>query len=261
MNTFANSLFTMLFSWARGLIRHVWDDTVSGQFSAFFIWLGDHWVWVAVGLILGCTVMDYLIWLIRWRPYLLWRAFFRRVSRFFKGQNRQFEQGYQSSVDIQMPQEREDVFPAEEPEPPAEEHWTQEAWSQPQPAAEEMPQPAPLFSAAEEREPRARQFTPPQAYEAPPLVAGPKPVAGSFTVEMPAPRRRRSERNERRRQEWRHRLINGNDDDYEMLDGLPPAVDRQQAFHKPVYPQKNRDEDSAYSNWQRPGDGDEYTNG
>jgi hypothetical protein len=29
------------------------------------------------GLIIGCTVVDYLIWMIRWRPYLLWRAFFR----------------------------------------------------------------------------------------------------------------------------------------------------------------------------------------
>lgn len=255
MNTFANSLFALLFGWARGLIRQLWSDTVSGQFSGFFIWLGDHWVWVALGLILGCTVTDYLIWLIRWRPYLLWRAFFRRVSRFFRGHSRQFEQGYQSSVDIQLPLEQENYAPAEEMEPPMEETWNPEVWNQPSPPAEEAPQPAPVFSASEEREPRVRQFTPPQAYEAPPLYATARPVVGSFTVEAPIlRRRRRSERYERRRQEWRDRLINGDGSEYELLDGLPPAVDRQQAFHEPVYPRQNMDGEDDYSAWQ-PGNG------
>lgn len=251
MNTFANSLFTMLFSWAKGLIQHAWNDTVSGQFSSFFIWLGDHWVWVALGLIIGCTVMDYLIWLIRWRPYLLWRAFFRRVARFFRGHSRQFEKGYESRVDIRLTPEQETPIPAEEAEMPPEESWIQEAWSQPQPPAEEEAVPAaPVFSATEEREPRQRPFAPPQGYEAPPLAAGPKPVAGSFSAETSAPRRRRAERYERRRKEWRSRLINGSAEDYELLDGLPPAVDRQQAFHEPVYPRQNRDDEDAYSAWQ-----------
>lgn len=251
MNTFANSLFTMLFTWAKGLIRHVWDDIVSGQFNGFFIWLGDNWVWVVLGLIIGCTVVDYLIWMIRWRPYLLWRAFFRRVGRFFRGQSRQFEQGYDSSVDIRLTPEQETAVPAEEAEMPLEESWIPETWGQPQPMAEEeAPQPAPVFSAAEEREPRPRQFTPPQGYEAPPMAAGPKPVAGSFAVETSAPRRRRAERYERRRKEWRRRLMNGGAEDYELLDGLPPAVDRQQAFHEPVYPRQNRDGEDDYSAWQ-----------
>ncbi len=249
MNTFANSLFAMLFGWARGLIRQLWSDAVSGQFSVFFIWLGDHWIWVALGLILGCTLMDYLIWIIRWRPYLLWRAFFRRVSRFFRGHSRQFVKGYKSSVDIRLTPEQEAAVPPEEAEMPVEESWSPEAWSQPVPPVEETV--APVFSASGEREPRARQFTPPQAYEAPPMYAGPRPVAGTFTVEMPAMRRRRrSERYERRRQEWRDRLINGDAQEYEMLDGLPPAVDRQQAFHEPVYPRQRTDADSG-----------EYTNG
>ena len=85
MNTFANSLFTVLFGWARGLIQQVWNAAVSGRFSGFFTWLGDHWVWVVLGLILGCTVMDYLIWMIRWRPYLVWRTKMRRFLRVLRG--------------------------------------------------------------------------------------------------------------------------------------------------------------------------------
>ncbi len=257
MNTFANSLFSVLFGWARGLIQEVWNAALSGQFSGFLTWLGDHWLVVVFGLILGCTVMDYLIWLIRWRPYLLWRGFFRRVSRFFKRENIQFEQGYQSSVGIQLP-------PEQEAAPREEEAWSEEAWSQPQPPAEEapVPEPEPVFSASREREPRARQFTPPQAYEAPPLYAAARQVTGSFTAEMPvARRRRRSEKYERRRQEWRDRLINGDAQDDEILDGLPPAVDRQQAFHEPVYPRQNTGGDELYSSWQRPDNGGNRTNG
>ncbi len=251
MNTFANSLFTVLFGWARGLIQQVWNAALSGRFSGFLTWLGDHWLWVALGLILGCTAMDYLIWLIRWRPYLLWRGFFRRAARLFqaeKRESRQFEQGYQSSVGIQ-------VTPEKEPEP-QEEAWNEEIWSPPLPPAAETPAPEPVFSTPAPREPRARQFVPAQAYEAPPLYVSARQTPGSFTAEMPAARRRRrSEKYERRRQEWRDRLINGDAQDYEMLDGLPPAVDRQQAFHEPVYPRQSAGGEDDYSAWQRPDDG------
>ena len=115
--------------------------------------------------------------------------------------------------------------------------------------------PEPVFFTPAETEPRPRQFAPPQAYEAPPLYATARQVTGSFTAEMPvARRRRRSEKYERRRQEWRDRLINGGAADDELLDGLPPVVDRQQAFHQPVYPRRDEDED-LYSAWQRPTDG------
>ena len=248
MNTFAHSLFTLLFGWARGLIRQVWNAALSGRFSAFFTWLGDHWLWVALGLVLGCTVMDYLIWLIRWRPYLLWRAFFRRAFRFFRLNSRQFEKGYESSVGIQVTPEKE--------KEPQEEVWTEEAWAPPEPPPAEAPAVEPAFSFSAEQEPRARQFTPPLSYEAPPLYASARQVTSSFTAEMPvARRRRRSEKYERRRQEWRDRLINGDVRDYEMLDGLPPAVDRQQAFHEPVYPRQNTGGEDPYSAWQRPEDG------
>ena len=51
-----------------------------------------------------------------------------------------------------------------------------------------------------------------------------------------ASRRRRSERHEKKRGEWQKRLAAITQDDVGMLDGLPPAVDRQDAFHEPVYP-------------------------
>ena len=254
MNTFANSLFSVLFGWARGLIQQIWNAALSGQFSAFLTWLGDHWLAVVFGLILGCTVMDYLIWLIRWRPYLLWRSFFRRASRFFRRENKQFEQGYQSSVGIQLP-------PDQEAAPRTEEAWSEEAWGQPPVEEAPAPEPKPVFSPPQEREPRPRQFTPPQVYEAPPLYAAARQVTGSFSAELPVARRRRSEKYERRRKEWRERLINGDAQDDEILDGLPPAVDRQQAFHEPVYPRRNTDRDNLYSSWQRPDDGENRTNG
>ena len=249
MNTFANSLFSVLFGWARGLIQRVWNDAASGQLSGFLTWLGDHWLWVALGLAVGCTVMDYLIWLIRWRPYLLWRSFFRRFSRLLHREKRKdrerFEQGYQSSVDLTVNPEPRQAREAEEA-------WQEEAWSAP-PPEEEPPAPEPVFFTPVEKDPRPRQFTPPQDYEAPPMRAAALPVAGSFTA-APAPRRRRSERHERR--QWRDWLLNDDEAQYAMLDGLPPRVDRQQAFHEPVYPRQRKAEDDEFAAWQRPNDRD-----
>ena len=34
-----------------------------------------------------------------------------------------------------------------------------------------------------------------------------------------------------------------------MLDGLPPVVDREQAFHEPVYPNRKA---STFRSWTRP---------
>ena len=48
MNSFANSLFSLLFGWARTLIQHIWTAAISGRYGGFFTWLGDHWVWLAL---------------------------------------------------------------------------------------------------------------------------------------------------------------------------------------------------------------------
>lgn len=283
MNSFANSLFSLLFGWARTLIRQVWASASSGQYNGFFVWLGDHWIWLVLILCLGCTVLDFVIWLVRWRPYLVWRTMFRRVVRFFRGDRRRFEEGYQGGVTLDI---------SHEPEKTPENPWNQEpltedtAWQTagtahtftravlqvedrqtqgvggagffPEPAYD--PGPASAYANADEtQEPRQRQFIPP-AYELPPIYASSRQMT-TYTSDMPAARRkRRSEKYERRRPEWREKLIKGDEEEDALLDGLPPVVDRQEAFHEPVYPQRTG-ENVPYAAWRRPTAGENKTDG
>ena len=182
MNAFANALFTFLFSWMRTVVQGVWSAVASGRFARFFTWLGDSWLWVALFLCLLCTAMDYLIWLIRWRPYWVWKTKWRQFKRRLRGGNRRFDRGYDTGVGLELP-----------PEPPRAEP---SAWAEQ--AAFQQAQPLPA----------------PPRYDAPPERESAYSAAG-----LPAEA---------------------------MLDGLPPAVDREQAFHAPVYPQRPPQQKSGW---------------
>ena len=58
------------------------------------------------------------------------------------------------------------------------------------------------------------------------------------------------------REAWQHRLnvFNGDETEDRLLDGLPPAVNREDAFHEPVYPRRDpMPAPGPYAAWQRPG--------
>ena len=119
MNAFANALFTMLFGWIRSGVQILWNAFTQGHLSRFFTWLGDHWIIVLVFLCLVCTVMDYLVWLVRWRPYLVWRTKMRRFFAALRGRtwsdSQQFNRGYKTGVQMEM----DGLTPPEPvPEPP-----------------------------------------------------------------------------------------------------------------------------------------------
>ena len=223
MNTFSNSLFTFLFGWARSLIEGVWNAAAEGKFSRFFAWLGDHWLGMALFLVLACTAVDFLIWMIRWRPYLVWRSQLRRLGRRLRGEKvddrRRFAQGYQEGVALDLGNEEE-----ASPQPPEQPQDTGVAYRlmlEEFAPAERQPV---FFHGREEEAPeREEEFIP------------------------EGRRRRRSEKHESgKKPAWRQRLTAQEDQDEGMLDGLPPAVDREQAFHEPVYPVH------SYRDWSQP---------
>lgn len=226
MNSFANTLFTLLFGWLRSLVQGIWNAVIQGDMSQFFVWLGDHWIPVLGVLCIGCTVLDYLIWFIRWRPYLVWRTKFRRMLRRRRGQEEMeqqlFDQGYEEAVALEMAEEEEYIPDPQEAQP---------EYIYP----EEFQQPGRYFAHQEQETP---------AYDA-------YPEQQEFHPRSRERRRRRSERNERKKTPWERleRLAAVREEEEGMLDGLPPAVDRQQAFHEPVYPERSQ---QAYAAWQRP---------
>ena len=227
MNAFSNSLFTFLFGWIRTLIEGAWNAAAEGRFSGFFSWLGDHWLPLAAFLCLCATALDLLIWLIRWRPYLVWKSALRRLVRRLRGQRvdsaRRFTKGYDALTDLEM---------------------DRDAPSPRQPAAE------PAFAAAFLSRPAAVPEAPAPQEETPPVPQEPAyaaffestPPLANTDASVPGEtrRHRRSEKYQtvkKAQAAWRQRLAQADDQQEEtMLDGLPPAVDREQAFHEPVYP-------------------------
>ncbi len=253
MNRFANSLFTLLFGWARGVIQQVWVSSSSGHFSGLFVWLGKNWVWVALALALIGTAVDMLVWLFRWQPYRVWQTRARHLTRMFSSgktsRDRRFAKGYQGGVALDMAQEE-----APQNDPPPDPEWDEQAWKafeNPQPEdtrsfTEELMKNADFGGTARERQGRsknnaAEKDEPSALVTASWLSTAYQNKAASATV-----RKRRSEKYDKKKPGWTNRLMIPEVEEDSLIDGLPPAVDRQRAFHDPVYPMKN----NADTDWQ-----------
>ena len=62
-----------MLSWMRWLTSWFWSIANSeGTDGGFLLWFSDHWISLAVFLIIAGAIIDWLIWMIRWRPYWLW---------------------------------------------------------------------------------------------------------------------------------------------------------------------------------------------
>ena len=80
MGTFADSLFTVLMSWVRGLVNAIWA-LFSADHTTALEFLGKNWLIIAAAIIFGGLVIDWIIWLLRWQPYHLWAQRARRLLR------------------------------------------------------------------------------------------------------------------------------------------------------------------------------------
>ena len=62
-----------MLSWMRWLTSWFWNIVNSGGTSGGFLrWFSDNWLSLAVFLIVAGVIVDWLVWMIRWRPYWLW---------------------------------------------------------------------------------------------------------------------------------------------------------------------------------------------
>lgn len=214
MNAFSNSLFTFLFGWARSLIEGLWNAAAEGRLSGLLSWLGDHWLGLVVLLCLAGTAVDFLVWIIRWRPYLVWRSTLRRWGRALRGERidgqRRFNRGYQEGVDLGLPAESGMAGASSR-------RWEHAAETQ--------------FPSPEGGQLMPEEFSAPAPRQEPEEDGSAEAPEGK--------RRRRSEKHEQppRKPLWKPRFsVIPREEEEGLLDGLPPAVDRQQAFHEPVYP-------------------------
>lgn len=81
-NYYADMLVTLMLGWTRGLTDWVWNIIRLGDGSAghrFLTWFSGNWIKIVVVMILVGVMLDWFIWLVRWRPYWLWFGKKRRI--------------------------------------------------------------------------------------------------------------------------------------------------------------------------------------
>ena len=71
-NEFTQKLVELLLSWMRLVTSWVWNFFQADMGGGFLTWFADNWVHIAIVLIVAGLIVDWLIWMIRWRPYWLW---------------------------------------------------------------------------------------------------------------------------------------------------------------------------------------------
>lgn len=216
MNNFADALLSLLFGWMRTLVEGIWSSFSSGKMRNTISWLGDHWLWLVLMLCIACTVLDYFVWFIRWKPYVIWRNKLRRLlgkreTSQEDAERIDFRYGYDQGVEMDLA----DLAPAPPPVQPEPEEWHQPLYE----PTIVMPAVAP----APVCEPPLEE----------PLYPDPVPM---YLPEQPVVRNRRSQRYEKKKFRLSGILPTANEENEQMLDGLPPAVDKSEAFHAPVYP-------------------------
>ena len=74
---YSNTIVSGMLSWLRGIANWAINlFNLSGERSLSLLnWFSEHWVGMLITLIVLGLVIDWLVWIIRWRPYWVW---FRR---------------------------------------------------------------------------------------------------------------------------------------------------------------------------------------
>ena len=70
MGAFADSLFAVLMSWVRALVNGLWA-LFSSEKTTALEFLGKNWLLIVIVLVAAGLAIDWIIWMIRWKPYAL----------------------------------------------------------------------------------------------------------------------------------------------------------------------------------------------
>lgn len=252
MGSFANSAFSIILGWIRSAVSGLWQMVFAAEDSSFVTWLGNNWLGLVIVLCAACTLVDVIIHLIRWRPMTVWASFFRRL----RGGEEEPAQAETPTATVR----REWYYPdgtarTEEVSMPEEEAYQQQPeWVQAGAYA------GMRASSASLNDRYVRSFARPEVevhpgvasksleYEDYPVAPEPgmgerflpmeEPVAPPVEEETPDEPVSRSRRVLQRMSRLPRDFGIMDDEDELQLRYQPaqPTVDKQQAYHAPVYP-------------------------
>ncbi|MBR1707385.1 MAG: hypothetical protein IJ719_00975 [Clostridia bacterium] len=110
MGKLVDFLFTLLLGWVRSFANTLWS-VFNNDRQSVLQWVGKYWLPIAAVLIAVGLLGDWIIWLIRWRPYHLWAIRFRKIL------------GISDEEVREMNKEKAWVEPEPQPQPEPEPEW------------------------------------------------------------------------------------------------------------------------------------------
>lgn len=78
MGQFANALFSALLGWVQTAVSALWGLMTNSDASHWFLWLLENWLPLTLMLCAAGLLIDFIVYLIRWQPYRVWRSFLNR---------------------------------------------------------------------------------------------------------------------------------------------------------------------------------------
>ena len=70
---YANAVVNVMLGWLKGLANWVLKlFNLAGSGGNPLLWLSENWLKLLIVLLVAGVVIDWLVWMIRWRPYWVW---------------------------------------------------------------------------------------------------------------------------------------------------------------------------------------------
>lgn len=70
---FSNALVRIMVGWLKGLASWVLKlFNLAGSGGSPLLWLSNNWLKLLILFLVAGVVIDWLVWMIRWRPYWIW---------------------------------------------------------------------------------------------------------------------------------------------------------------------------------------------
>lgn len=223
MGSFANTVFSLLLGWLRGLISLIWSALTAEGGETFFTFIEHNWIMIVLILCVLGLAADFAVYFFRWQPFKVWQTFLRNI----KGKQRDTAPEGDTEMSLQYSGK---VLP---------ETFVSES------GYERQRNVGDYETGTAGREDDLNRWRSREA-ESGESSAPSEITKAGYTVPADSSYRRPAEN--RRRRRLRVSLLGETEDDGEVHYFAPrPIIDQKEAYHAPVYPEKwtgSREQDS-----------------
>ena len=263
MGSFANTLFTIMLGWVQNGVSALWSAFSKPENDSLLGWVGHHWILAAVILCAVGAIADFVIYLVRWQPYKVWKSFFHRKKEYQYEETetaqipaRDSSERFQASADEEGETVRSKaIAPAlntEKEDPAASlKRWETEVEEPEQMTVVEkkvtvtsagysVPEDSPYrrpVSASVQMKQTAMREIPRDNESSAPVSTDFRPAPENLRTPMDNPDARLI-RPRRRRRINVGELFSDNGNDVYDFDAPQNLIDSQKAYHQPVYPRE-----------------------